>query len=131
MIALKFMKRILVVDESPAVRETLRLILGRDFTVAERPFLPNDDLSVFEGEPDLLILGIPPELGAESAVVGKIASRFSCPVLFLLDSRSAADLWSGLGRVECLVKPFNPYELKQKEGRLLKRTSFFFSTLPP
>ena len=57
------MKRILVVDESPAVRETLHIILGRDFTVAQRPFLSNDDLSVFEGEPDLLILGIPPELG--------------------------------------------------------------------
>ena len=34
------MKRILVVDESAVVRESLALILGREFAVSKRPLRP-------------------------------------------------------------------------------------------
>ena len=117
------MKRILVIDESPAVRETLHIILGRDFAVVQRAPLPEGVLSVPDEEADLLILGVSPGLEMESSVIGKVVSQVSCPILFLVDSRSAADLWSGLGRVDCLGKPFNPYELKEKVERLLAQAA--------
>lgn len=117
------MKRILVVDESPAVRETLHIILGRDFTVVQRAPLPVGILSVPDEGADLLILGVAAGREMESSVIGRVVSRFSCPILLLVDSRSAADLWSGLGRADCLVKPFNPYELKKKVERLLAQAA--------
>lgn len=117
------MKRILVVDESPAVRETLHIILGRDFAVVQRPPFPDDSLSVSDEEADLLILGLPSGLAAGSSTAGKIVCQVSCPVLFLVDSNSALDLWKGMGKVDCLVKPFNPYVLKDKVERLLAQSS--------
>lgn len=118
---LKFMKRILVVDESPAVRETLGIILGRDFAIIQRALLPNDSLS-FDEEVDLLILGIPPGLASDSAVFFSIACQVPCPVLFLVDSRTKKELGQETGRVDCLVKPFNPFELKERVERLLAQS---------
>lgn len=117
------MKRILVVDESQAVRETLQIILGRDFTVVQRPPFPDESLSVSDEQADLLILGLPRGLAAGSSTAGKIACQVSCPVLFLVDSKSALDLWKGMGKVDCLVKPFNPYVLKDRVERLLAQSS--------
>ncbi|MBI2985812.1 MAG: sigma 54-interacting transcriptional regulator [Deltaproteobacteria bacterium] len=115
------MKRILVVDESPAVRETLAIILQRDFTVVQR--LPLADDSLADTEADLLILGVPPAVEREPFIISKVAAQVSYPVLVLVNSRSAANLWKGLGRADCLVKPFNPYELKEKVERLLAQSS--------
>ncbi|MBI2540949.1 MAG: sigma 54-interacting transcriptional regulator [Deltaproteobacteria bacterium] len=114
------MKRILVVDESRAVRETLGLLLGRDFAVVQRPPLPGNDLSLSDEQADLVVLGVPQGLAENRAAVGKIAARLSCPALLLVDSKASAGTWKELGeRVECLVKPFNPYGLREKIDRLL------------
>jgi len=117
------MKTILVVDESQAVRETLRLVLGRDFAVVQRPPSPDDSLSAADEEADLLILGIPPGLELGSSMIAKIAAQGSRPVLLLVESKSAADSWKGLEKVDSLVKPFNPYELREKVERLLTQSS--------
>jgi len=114
------MKRILVVDESRAVRETLGLLLGRDFTVVQRPPLPGNDLSLSDEQADLVVLGVPQGLAENKAAVGRIAAQLSCPALVLVDSKASADSWKELGeRIECLVKPFNPYAFKEKIDRLL------------
>lgn len=127
------MKRILVVDESRAVRETLGILLGSDFTVVKRPPLPGNDLSLADEQADLLVLGVPQGLAENRAAVGKIAARVSCPALLLVDSKASADHWKGLGeRVECLVKPFNPYALKEKIDRLLALSDATLSpSVPP
>jgi two-component system nitrogen regulation response regulator GlnG len=114
------MKRILVIDESVAVRETLALILGRDFVVAHRP--PKERFTESDDQVDLLILGLAPGAGAESTSLVKIASEVPFAVLFLVDSISAV-LVAPEDRIDYLAKPFNPFELREKVGRLLARRS--------
>jgi DNA-binding NtrC family response regulator len=117
------MKKILVVDESRAVRETLALILGRDFAVIQRPYLEKESLTTYSNEEvDLLIFGAPAALGGQPSVLVRIASQLARPVLFLIDSRSVMDIERRHERMDYLAKPFNPYKLKEKVVRLLDRT---------
>ena len=54
-------KRILVIEESEVVRETLALILGREFLVAKRPFARGAfSFADSERDVDLLILAVTP-----------------------------------------------------------------------
>lgn len=115
------MKRILVIDESSAVRETLALILGREFTVIQRSpekgaLGINDNIEGVE----LLILGITPAIGGPSGLL-RVAARAPYAILFLVDSRSGLHGFQDRDNVGCLAKPFNPYELKEKVGELLTR----------
>jgi DNA-binding NtrC family response regulator len=116
------MKRILVIDESEVVRETLALILGHEFAVSKRAlgsqgFFFNDTQS----EVDLLILGVSPRFGLEPAGLKHFAAQLPFAVLFLLDSKSAARSIEPESQVSFLTKPFNPYELHEKVGQLLAR----------
>ena len=126
------MKRILVIDESEMVRETLALILGRSFVVVKKPF-GQGALSLENAEQgvDLLILGITPAFATEVSNLLSFAMRAPFAVLFLVDSKSAARAIEGSERVACLTKPFNPYELKEKVGQLLARRPVFRDVLTP
>lgn len=115
------MKKILVVDESRAVRETLGIILGREFRVVQSQLLPSDKLASPDLKPDLLIMGAPPGSEIQPSDLFKIAARSFCPVLLLLDSRSALVVREKQENVDCLAKPFNPYELREKVARLLAK----------
>ncbi|MFQ5682842.1 MAG: histidine kinase dimerization/phospho-acceptor domain-containing protein [Candidatus Binatia bacterium] len=112
------MKRILVVDESQAVRETLALILGRDFTVIQRSSLPKDRVPLSNEEVDLLILGLSPGQEPDPSILVTLGSRVPVPVLFLVDSGVAMEAGEAQGQTDFLVKPFNPYELREKVGKL-------------
>ena len=84
-------KRILVIEESEVVRETLALILGREFVVAKKPF----GKGVFpftetDRDVDLLILGVTPAIGKEPSNLLRFADKAPFAVLFLVDSKSAA-----------------------------------------
>lgn len=116
------MKRILIIDESEVIRETLALILGREFIVskralANRPFQfadPNEEI-------DLLILGVAPQFGTEAVNLVRLAAQLPFAVLFLVDSRVTARIFEQQERISCLTKPFNPYELQATVGQLLAR----------
>lgn len=116
------MKRVLVIDDSEVVRETVALVLGREFIVSKRPLgakgLP---LSEIQEEFDLLILGVSPQHGMEAAHLVRFALQMPLTVLFLVDSRSTARVIEDQAQVQCLTKPFNPYELYEKVGHLLAR----------
>jgi DNA-binding NtrC family response regulator len=112
------MKKILVVDESQAVRETIHLVLGGEFSVVHRASLEPENFRAAADAIDLLIVGVPPASSLEPATFSHIAHRFSCPVLFLVDSAGSAEFQPESG-ADYLAKPFNPYELKRKAARLL------------
>jgi DNA-binding NtrC family response regulator len=118
------MKRILIIDESEIVRETLALILGREFAVSKRT-LGAQGLSFADCQDavDLLILGVSPQHGLEAASLTRFASQLPFAVLFLVDSKATARGISQEPQVDCLAKPFNPYELHEKVGQLLARRS--------
>jgi DNA-binding NtrC family response regulator len=114
------MKRILIIDESEVIRETLALILGREFIVSKRslggqPFRVADA----HDEIDLLILGIAPQWSLDGANLARLAAQLPCAVLFICDSKIAARRIDGQERIACLTKPFNPYELQARVGQLL------------
>jgi DNA-binding NtrC family response regulator len=110
------MKKILVVDASPAVRETIHLILGGDFAVAQKASVEDADLS--DAAVALLIVGIA-SAPDEPADLSGVLRRAACPVLFLIDAQfPSATVPRRLG-VDYLIKPFNPYSLKQKVSGLL------------
>src|SRR5919112_789754 len=125
------MKRILVIDESEVIRETLALILGREFYVVKK-FLGTSGFSLADtsADVDLLIIGVSPALRSEAGKLLRFAAQVSCAVLFLVESRSAIKLIEEQETVGCLAKPFNPYELKQKVGMLLARTAALPSMRP-
>ena len=113
------MKRIQVVDESQAVRETLVLILEREFVVTPSPTLPEEPAAHLDKDIDLLILGLSPESGTDIPRLVQFAGQITFPVLFLIDSRSTVDLGRIQGKIDWLAKPFNPYELRKRIGGLL------------
>jgi DNA-binding NtrC family response regulator len=116
------MKRILVIDESEVVRETLALILGHEFAVSKRA-LGNQGFSFndTQSEVDLLILGVSPRFGPEPTSLKHFAAQLPFAVLFLVDSKSAARSIESESQVGFLSKPFNPYQLHEKVGQLLAR----------
>jgi DNA-binding NtrC family response regulator len=123
-------KRILVIEESEVVRETLALILGREFVVAKRPFGKGTfPFAETDRDVDLLILGVTPAIGKEPSSLLRFADRAPFAVLFLVDSRSAARAIEDRERVGCLAKPFSPYELKEKVGQLLARRNILSEAL--
>lgn len=125
------MKKILVVDESQAVRETVALILRRDFAVDQRAPVADQGIPTSQEEGiDLFILGAAPGLGSGSPALLRIASQIPCPVLFLVDSRSLAEAQPEIGKIDYLAKPFNPYTLKDKVGRLLAQAASSLTALP-
>ena len=123
-------KRILVIEESEVVRETLALILGREFVVAKRPFGKGTfSFAETERDVDLLILGVTPAIGKEPSSLLRLADKAPFAVLFLVDSKSAARAIENRERVGCLAKPFSPYELKEKVGQLLARRNILSEAL--
>jgi DNA-binding NtrC family response regulator len=111
------MNKILVVDASAAVRETIHLVLGGDFAVAQKASLEEVDFN--EPRIDLFIVGLSSAVD-ESVDPADIARRACGPVLFLVDSQfspAGAPQWRG---IDYLVKPFNPYSLKEKIAGLLR-----------
>ena len=117
------MKRIRIIDPSAAVRETIGLVLGRDFTVSPGAPLETESAALSCAEVDLLILAVAGAADCESSVLARVAGRFSCPVLLLADSRPTVPFDPSVKNVDLLAKPFNPYELKDKVARLLAQAS--------
>jgi DNA-binding NtrC family response regulator len=116
------MKRILIIDESEVIRETLALILGREFIVSKRTLGGKQFRFADANEAiDLLILGVAPQLRSEAVNLARLSAQLPCAVLFLVDSKSTARAFEDVDQIGCLSKPFSPYELHARVGELLAR----------
>lgn len=116
--------RILVVDDEPAIAETVEYALveeGFDVILAETG---QDGLDCFNARsPDLVILddGLPDILGFD--VCREIRKTSNVPVLFLTARESEIDRVVGLeiGADDYVVKPFSPRELAARVKAILRR----------
>jgi DNA-binding NtrC family response regulator len=116
------MKRILLVDSSQAVKETVALLLAGKYELIRYDSAPEiAALTDSAAAVDLVIAGACP--APWTAELARLATEDKVAVLFLADSQAIAKSFvrgAGLG---CLVKPFTPYNLKAEMERLLNRTT--------
>ncbi|HEY7163386.1 MAG TPA: sigma 54-interacting transcriptional regulator [Candidatus Binatia bacterium] len=114
------MKNILVLDDSDAVRETVALLLEEEFAVLKRAWSPEDfHVTDVDRDVELLIVGLASTAAAKPGKFLNVAAARGLAVLFLAETRAIANAIGIRENVGCLVKPFNPYELKAEVSRLL------------
>jgi DNA-binding NtrC family response regulator len=113
------MAAILVIDPSPTVRETLRIVLGREHAVS---LAPSWDDVASRAPPDLVIFGAPPP-PRDDAAIGATRARVAAdaPLLLLnaareVDVRALAPVGH---RVAFLPAPFDAAALRAQVRALL------------
>ena len=119
--------RILVVEDSPEVREVLRRVLGGAGFAIETAADGDSGLSMaLDGQPDLVVLdvGLPGRSGFD--VAQELRRRgFRSPVLILTARDTPTDKIIGLdaGADDYLAKPFDTGELVARVKALLRRSA--------
>lgn len=120
------MRKMLVIDNSQSVRESLRIIFQDAFQVKTTdPW--QDVLSLLRGEPvDLVIIGIDGRVGQEIDLLRDItAFNPQLPLLALIEQGQRENL-EGLSSsyvTDLMTKPFNVFELREKVKRIQQRGS--------
>ena len=116
------MKHILVIDPSPAVRESLALLLARDYQVEQRDSLLDDAiLADAVAGVDLVIASS--GSAAWTAALARLAAQANLAVLLLVESEPVLGAFAHQGNLRCLAMPFNPYDLKAAVESLLSVAS--------
>jgi len=119
------MKRMLVIDNSQNVRESLRIIFQDTFQVeTANPW--QDIRSLLRSENfDLVILGIGGKVGQEINLLREIAAIDpKLPLLTLVDQDQREEL-EGVSLpyvTDLLLKPFNVFELREKVKKLQRKS---------
>jgi len=114
--------RILVCDDEAGVRDSIRLILGREYTLT---FVTNGEEAVAyvkKHSPDLLIMDIkmPKMSGLEAlAVIKRARPRLKVLMITGYESSDAAVQAINLGADDYLVKPFDRDKLRAQIRTLL------------
>ena len=116
--------RVLVVDDEPAIRESLAFALGRDgFEVAQAASLRQ----AREGweAADLLILDLMLPDGNGIQFLGWLRAQSRVPVIILTSRGDETDRVVGLelGADDYVVKPFSPREVVARVRAVLRRIS--------
>lgn len=115
------MARILVVDGSETVRETLRIVLGTEHEVVAVPSL--DDVPSDDARPDLIVLGLPPSPRDDRALEAALARIAPDTPLLLLCSAADVEvqrLAPPHVPLELLAKPFDAITVRRRVRALLR-----------
>ena len=117
--------RILVVEDEPAIAETIQYALQTDGCEVICSFSGNPVLGLLRNDPvDLIILdiGLPDVSGIE--LCKQIRQESMVPVIFLTARSDEVDRVVGLeiGGDDYIVKPFSPRELAARVKAVLRRT---------
>ena len=120
------MKKMLVIDNSQSVRESLRIIFQDAFQVRTTdPW--QDVLSLMREEQfDLIIIGIDGRVGQEIDLLRDINSfNPQLPLLALIEQgqRESLEGLSSSYVTDLMTKPFNVFELREKVKRIQQRGS--------
>jgi DNA-binding NtrC family response regulator len=110
------MTRILIIEPSRVLRETVAQLLARDYELDQRDaLLDTVALTDAAARADLVISSADPaQWAAELA-------RLNVAVLLLADSKAAAQSFARQANVQFLPKPFNPYDLRAAVENLVNR----------
>jgi DNA-binding response OmpR family regulator len=120
-------KRVVVVDDEPAVGAAVRDLLAPDGYQVEAPTDPQAALpDLLRAVPDLVILDVnmPGMSGWElCALLRRQSSTRAVPVLFLTGRQEVKDRITAMqvGGSDYLAKPFGAEELRAKVRSLLKQ----------
>jgi len=120
------MHRILLVEDEPAIADTLIYALGTDCFEVVHALTGGDALSCFNDKPcDLAILdiGLPDMNGLD--VCRKLRESSEVPVLFLTARDGEVDRVLGLelGGDDYVTKPFSPREIVARVRAILRRST--------
>jgi len=110
------LRRVLIVDDSPAIRETVSVILARDYdveAVAAADFRGPE--AAHPRRADLLIIGA----GDSATLAGTPHPPPDVPVLWLLPERLSPPVGIDIPRGRALTRSFVPHELRACVRQLL------------
>jgi DNA-binding response OmpR family regulator len=116
------MPQVLVVDDEPAIRESLAFALRRDgFAIAEAGSLREADAAAASADLILLDLVLPDGDGLE--FLRTLRARSDVPVIVLTSRDEETDRVVGLemGADDYVVKPFSPREVSARVRAVLRR----------
>jgi DNA-binding response OmpR family regulator len=123
------MKRIMVIDDEPAVGAAVRDLLGPEGYEVDAPDGPHSALpDLLRSVPDLVILDVnmPGMSGWElCSLLRRQSATRNVPVLFLTGRQEVRDRITAMqvGGSDYLAKPFGAEELRQKVRSLLNKRS--------
>ena len=117
------MTRVLIVDDEPAIRESLAFALKRDgFEVAEAASLKEARSAV---EADLIVLDLVLPDGNGLDFLRSLRTRSDVPVIVLTSRDEETDRVVGLemGADDYVLKPFSPREVAARVRAVLRRAA--------
>jgi two-component system catabolic regulation response regulator CreB len=123
------MPKILVVEDEPAIAESLAYSLRRDgFAVTVAPTLATAEREAFgnAGAPDLVVLDLMLPDGSGFDLIGQIRRRGLGTAIIVLSSRDGeADRVAALetGADDYVTKPFSPREIVARVRAVLRRAA--------
>ncbi|MBG7608558.1 MAG: two-component system response regulator CreB [Verrucomicrobia bacterium] len=120
------MPRILLVEDEPAIADTLVYVLESECHQVSHALTGGDGLGLLEKSSyDLVILdvGLPDMTGFD--VCRKIREKYQLPIIFLTARDGELDRVLGLeiGGDDYVTKPFSPREVAARVRAILRRTS--------
>lgn len=124
------MGKILIVDDSLSVRESLRMILKDSFSITASSLGEKPISLMKKEEVDLVILGITHPLDAGIEFLQRfIENNENVPVLLLMERQTPEEVIDIFdhGIFDFVFKPFSVYNIREKVQGLLSRKDAVFS----